>query len=188
MKKIYDKQIGKWHYRTEYGDSIKLIVDEETAEKIRKENEENIQRAFESQVEKDPVFSIKEGLKAPREWHEKNFMLGREIPSYREISSLYLEENEETGEMQEIKSVRGFRGAVASGKKLEDGTIEWDWNHEEKDVNTRNLLDFYVIPDSFGTDEEYNKFVAYEPKEQDKDIMPSSEKSNPIMAWKDGKN
>ena len=186
MKKIYDAQIGKYHNRVEGGDVIKMIVDDETAERIRKENEENLEKEIKlaEATSVDPTFPLIEGLEAPREWHEQNFTLGKDIPSYREINSRYLEENPETGEMQEIKEVRGFRGAVASGKRQEDGTIEWDWNNEEKDVNQRNLLDFYVLPDSFGSMEDFNKFKAYEPTEQDNEIMPSHEKSNPIMKWK----
>lgn len=151
MKKIFDPQLQKHHLRAEEGDVIKLVVDDETAAKIVEEDRRAQERAW---AEAEAIAAgikqylpLHEGLKAPREWHEANFLLGRDVPSAKEISSKRLVEDNVTGEMDEIRSEAGTRGAVASGKKQEDDTIEWDWNYEHEDVYQRNLLDFYVLPE-----------------------------------------
>lgn len=108
-------------------------------------------RAFQNNkkdVVSDNSNTLIQGLKAPHEWHQSTFLLEKDVPSSKEISATRLVENED-GDMDEIRTAVGNRGAVASGTRQDDGSIIWDWNYEdEKDSEKRfNLLDFYVLPD-----------------------------------------
>ena len=48
MKRTYDPQIDKYHNRLEYGDKISIVVDDETAERIRKEDAAAIEKGYDS--------------------------------------------------------------------------------------------------------------------------------------------
>ena len=102
-------------------------------------------------------------MKAPYEWHLNNFILGKDIPNAKDIKS-------------------GVRGAVASGKRNEDGEIEWEWNYEEDDVSRSNLLDFYVIPE-VSKMERIVFPLSYD--YQHLDPLPKEEKENPLMVFKE---
>lgn len=124
---------------------------------------------------------IIEGLKAPREWHEANFIMGKDLPDYKEIVAKREVKDVVTGEVDEIKTPVGFRGAVASGKRQDDGTIIWDWHYEDSDDRRVNLLDFYSIPEM--TSLPFYNSESYVPSRQHMDPMPSEENENPLMVW-----
>ena len=170
MKSVFDPQLQKYHNRTEYGDVIKVIVDDETAERIKKEDAERLQAQIaESEASAiDPTYTLQEGLKAPREWHEKNFVLGKDILWPKEINATRFVEDPVTGDVEETKTPVGYRGAVADyirvkptpeipkGVEFTDDYSFFDWQvdegylkvKEEYDFNdpNKNLLDFYVLP------------------------------------------
>ena len=127
-------------------------------------------------------YALLESLKAPIKWHLNNFILGKDVPSWKQISSTRMVENKITSEMDEVKAVVGNRGAVAAGKRQEDGSIKWYWNYQEKDTRESNLLDFYMIPDV--TSGNRDAFTDYTPKYQSFDALPRSENENPLLAWK----
>lgn len=185
MKRIYDPQIDKYHNRVEEGDVVHIVVDDETAARIvaedAAEREKEIKLAAAEAEKYQAYMPIVQGMKAPRDWHEANFTFGKDHPNAKEINSRKLVENLETGEMEEIKSEAGTRGAVASGKRQPDGSIVWDWNYEEDEVYNKNLLDFYVLPDY--SELEFPKGDT--PKYQHLDAMPKEEKENPLMVWAD---
>ena len=182
MKRTYDPQIDKYHNRLEYGDKISIVVDDATAERIRKEDAAAIEKGYaevEAQEPTSPALPVTQGMTAPIEWHEANFKFAKNAPQAKEIYTKTLQENDETGEMDEIKFSAGYRGAVASGRRLEDGSIEWDWNYEEEDVSQTNLLDIYVSPDFENLDHPKGEL-----KVQHMEVMPTDEKTNPLMRWK----
>lgn len=178
MKQVFDPQLQKYHNRVEAGDVIKVIVDDETAKRIKAEEAATTQAQYE-EAEKlaeavNNYLPLHTGLNAPREWHEANFVLGKDILWPKEINTKKLQEDKATGEMEEVKVAAGFRGAVANYKRVKpqpdlpdvqftDDYSFFDWQiengyievEEEYDFNDakKNLLDFYVLP-SFNRKEE----------------------------------
>ena len=189
MKRTYIPQLGKYENTLEAGDSVHLVVDDETADRIRKEvakeiaiRDKEVLEALESVTAYMPLMP---GLKAPNDWHEDNFKLGMDSASAKDIFKNTKVENEDTLEMEDIKEPAGVRGAVASGKRQDDGTIIWDWNDEEEDVYSRNLLDFYVLPEYKTNFEDFYSCMSYNTTKDHMPTMPNEEYLNPLMVWKD---
>ena len=187
MKRIYEAQVDKYHNIVEYGDKVSIVVDDETAKRIIEEdalyNAKMQKQAEEESINYSAEGSLIQGLNAPDEWHQANFILAKDRANAKIISTRTLEENEE-GEMEEIRREAGVRGAVASGKRQEDGSIIWDWNIDEDgdEVFNKNLLDFHVIPDYKDL-----KLPEGDLQVQHMEVMPTDEKTNPLMRWKNEK-
>lgn len=103
-------------------------------------------------------------LEAPIEWHEANIIMGKDVPSIKEIFAVRTIEDKLTGTTDEVKSSAGFRGAIASGQRQEDKTIKWDWNDEEDidgfdGIMRPNLLDFHAIPGNKNLPREFSKGI-----------------------------
>ena len=139
------------------------------------------------EIEASSDSTLCEGLKAPEEWHQNNFILGADAPSYKEIKGVKFVENRDTEEIEKVKTSMGYRGAVASGKRQEDGSIKWDWNYEDEDSVPGKLLDFHVLPDMRTDPEYFYNSRNYVPSYQHLDPMPKDEEDNPLMAWKEVK-
>ena len=189
MRKKYVPELGIHENVLEAGDAISIVVDDETADRIRKEVAEEMvirdKEILETLKGITAYMPLLPDLKAPNEWHEANFDLGMNKASAKEIHRNILVENKDSVELDEVKEPVGVRGAVASGQRQKDGSIQWDWNYEEEDVYARNLLDFYVLPEYRTDPEDFYSCMSYSPTKQHMDSMPSGEHENPLMAWKE---